>query len=484
MSILNWKMILSGLVLLALVNGAAGYCTMITTHKDPTSEVGYRVCSDVLEPDYSDRGVDEKSFDRHDMSYFYRFREYPTEIEAVDRFEFDPVEADQIQRDHDKLDVLYGHMNIEGHNATYCTYTQRYANQSMVESSTGRFLMLEYYDYWYMGEIRILVQPTTVFTMSLTLKNGNWTQDDLVRIFESINLTNIAVTREDPLEVANQLFDQEKYEEAIIKYGSVMSEFAVNGEYYQEASDKKGIALVKLGRQNEALKWFGYYHRPISPEAWKAYGEILAKMGLNAEAEYAFIQAEEVQKESDERINESQRLQKLWEKFNPRTADQVLQDLENTSQMDDKYFALAEELKDIDPSAAVDPFIDLLLNKNVDEKTRSFAARELGIIGDPKAVDPLIQYLKEDDCGGCRQDELINVFERIGKEAVEPLIALLTDEDPKIQRGAARILGFMCDARAIEPLKGLLNSTNPDLKETTETSLASINNNLKNGICA
>lgn len=493
---MNYKIILLGLVLLALVNGAAGYCTTIITHKDLTSEVGYRVCSDIEEPvtEYSSssgRGVSGSGFSgtmkpntqkptTMTMSYEYEFSKYPNTAVAADRMEFDTLRDDD-----DVSDIVSGYMKIQSHNATYRTYTERYLDDTLVMSKTGELVYLDHYSYRHIGEVRFLVEPTMVFRMYLVLEGENDKQGDLVRIFESINLTNIAVTWEDPLEVANRLFEQGKYEEAIAGYDRIWGDHArslVPTEYGQEACDKKGIALIKLGRYDEAVEWFSMRESPSSPETWKAYGELLAEMGFNAEAEYAFIQAEEVQKESDERIIESQKLQKLQEKWDSRTADQVLRDLENTTQTDDNYFSLIWELKEVDPSAALDPLIDMLLNESIDAKNRSFAAAALGDIKDPRAIDPLIQYLKEDDCG-CRSDELYYVFQRIGEKSVEPLIALLNDEDPKLRKNAAYILGNMYDARAIEPLKSLLNSTDQNLRDAAETSLALIENSLKNGSC-
>ena len=86
------------------------------------------------------------------------------------------------------------------------------------------------------------------------------------------------------------------------------------------------------------------------------------------------------------------------------------------------------------------------------------AAKALGQIGDPRAVEPLIVVLK---------DELVRItaIEALGAigdpRAVEPLVAVLEDPEYYRREAAARALGQIGDPRAIEPLVAALGNTGP-----------------------
>lgn len=93
---------------------------------------------------------------------------------------------------------------------------------------------------------------------------------------------------------------------------------------------------------------------------------------------------------------------------------------------------------------AVEPLIASLNNKN--KRVIEFAAKALGKIRDPRAIEPLIDamieysYLVED------------VVEKFGELSVEPLIAVLNDKNSENRENAAKVLGEIKDIRAINPL--------------------------------
>ena len=98
---------------------------------------------------------------------------------------------------------------------------------------------------------------------------------------------------------------------------------------------------------------------------------------------------------------------------------------------------------------AVEPLIKELKDK--DRNVRSCAVTVLGNIGDPRAVEPLIQALQDKDSDVQRNAR--EALEKIGKLAVEPLIQALKHENSKVIRwSAAWALGYIGDPRAIEPL--------------------------------
>jgi len=86
---------------------------------------------------------------------------------------------------------------------------------------------------------------------------------------------------------------------------------------------------------------------------------------------------------------------------------------------------------------------------------RKSAATALGDLGDERAVEALIEALKDEDnfvrkmaataCGKIR-----------GRKAVEPLIEALADDDPFVRERATESLGKIGDDRAIDPLNHLI----------------------------
>ncbi|MGO8685772.1 MAG: HEAT repeat domain-containing protein [Candidatus Dormibacteria bacterium] len=81
---------------------------------------------------------------------------------------------------------------------------------------------------------------------------------------------------------------------------------------------------------------------------------------------------------------------------------------------------------------------------------REGAARALGEIGDARAVDPLLKA----DVVGC---EVRDALSRIGAAAVERLIAALHDRHEGVRERAAEALGKIGDIRAVEALIAALD---------------------------
>ena len=85
--------------------------------------------------------------------------------------------------------------------------------------------------------------------------------------------------------------------------------------------------------------------------------------------------------------------------------------------------------------------------KDKDPMVRGDAAEVLGKIGDSRAVEPLIEALKD-----IVQFIAIESLRKIGEPAIEPLIKALKNKDTLIRSGAAKALGKIGDKRAIESL--------------------------------
>ncbi|NVM01262.1 MAG: HEAT repeat domain-containing protein [Candidatus Helarchaeota archaeon] len=86
---------------------------------------------------------------------------------------------------------------------------------------------------------------------------------------------------------------------------------------------------------------------------------------------------------------------------------------------------------------------------------RRDAAKWIGELKETKAANSLIQLLKDEDCyvRDNSKDSLVNM----GSNVVELLISYLKDENNRIRGNVASALGLIGDKRAIEPLISLLD---------------------------
>lgn len=92
-----------------------------------------------------------------------------------------------------------------------------------------------------------------------------------------------------------------------------------------------------------------------------------------------------------------------------------------------------------------DPIIDV----------RQAAARALGNTGHPKAIPLLMEALHDSYWWYERESaagDLLEAIEKMGAEAVDPLIDALQDKEGTVRKFAAILLGRISDRRAIEPL--------------------------------
>ncbi len=129
---------------------------------------------------------------------------------------------------------------------------------------------------------------------------------------------------------------------------------------------------------------------------------------------------------------------------------------EELGDIDMGQFGSGGEYDEIDEERVVEPLI-ALLDQNL--LLRSRAASELGHLcrpsrknGGERAVEPLIALLLDDDDVGVRSEAAFALGEMGDERAVEPLISLLGDEDFAITENAADALGRIGGERAVEPL--------------------------------
>lgn len=120
-------------------------------------------------------------------------------------------------------------------------------------------------------------------------------------------------------------------------------------------------------------------------------------------------------------------------------------------------------------SQAVAPLISSLNDEDIN--IRSAAARILGEFGDPRAVEPLIAALRNED--GNLRKEAFNALVRIGTPSVEPLISQLNQYH---SARAVEALGRIGDPRAVEPLIAVLNDDEISVRTKAAQALGKIGN--------
>ncbi len=116
---------------------------------------------------------------------------------------------------------------------------------------------------------------------------------------------------------------------------------------------------------------------------------------------------------------------------------------------------------------AVQPLIDVL--DDPESWNRMEAARQLGKLGDKKAVDSLIKLL--DDKYWNVRDAAAEALIKLGRPAVEPLINHMLAGKKDTFKAIAGILGEIGDTRARQPLEYVLRDKRPFVREAAAQAL-------------
>jgi len=116
----------------------------------------------------------------------------------------------------------------------------------------------------------------------------------------------------------------------------------------------------------------------------------------------------------------------------------------------------------------VGPKIEDLKNENI--RVRNAAAKALGNIGDPRAVDSLIAALSDKAAFvRCAAAEALG---KLGNQrAVDSLIEATKDEDDLVRKSAVIALGEIGDGRAFDTLAGCLVDVNTFVIEAAKDAL-------------
>ena len=132
--------------------------------------------------------------------------------------------------------------------------------------------------------------------------------------------------------------------------------------------------------------------------------------------------------------------------------------------------AAAKSLGELGDPRAVQPLIAALRDESL--LVRCTAAQALGWIGDPRAAGALITAL--DDSVIDVQEYAAEALVKIGSPAVDALIAALSTSQGSVKEHVAKILGMIGDIRAAEPLIAALKAQSSSVRRAAAIALGKI----------
>jgi hypothetical protein len=134
----------------------------------------------------------------------------------------------------------------------------------------------------------------------------------------------------------------------------------------------------------------------------------------------------------------------------------------------------ADDLGDIGDPKSIEPLIEALGDR--DSALLGAAARALGKIGDDRAVEPLTETLKREGVmGAFARQEAAKALGLIGgNRSVEVLSDALTHKNYLFREVVARSLGEKGNIRALEPLTQALDDENKRVRKAAEEAMEKI----------
>ena len=116
------------------------------------------------------------------------------------------------------------------------------------------------------------------------------------------------------------------------------------------------------------------------------------------------------------------------------------------------------------------PAVDILIRFSRDWESRKYVLRTLGKINDERVLEPLISYLKSDEF----KDDATRALVELGNPAVPKLIEALESREDFVKKQAILALGDIRDPRAVDPLIALLQDDDWLVRLTSASSLEKI----------
>jgi len=131
----------------------------------------------------------------------------------------------------------------------------------------------------------------------------------------------------------------------------------------------------------------------------------------------------------------------------------------------------ASALGEIKSPEVVEPLIRAL--RDGDKIVRMMAARALGVTGDVRAFEPLLNSALRDGIGAVRGSAAEAVM-NLGPSAIDLWIARLKDKDARLRSMAVQALEQSRDPRAVQPLIDLLKDDDLSIRPTAALALGRI----------
>lgn len=116
------------------------------------------------------------------------------------------------------------------------------------------------------------------------------------------------------------------------------------------------------------------------------------------------------------------------------------------------------------------PAVEMLLKLLRDWEVRKYAIASLGKIRDERVLDPLMLQLRNDEF----KDDAINALVELGQPSVERLVIALRDKDENVRKCAVLALGRIKSGEAIDPLIAMLADQDWFTRLTAAAALESI----------
>ena len=142
-------------------------------------------------------------------------------------------------------------------------------------------------------------------------------------------------------------------------------------------------------------------------------------------------------------------------------------------QLNNKYPQTQLEASDILATIGKEALKPVLkLISNKKEETRYYVIRTLGKIKDKSVIQPIIRALKDES--KIVQLSAVEALGNIGKPAIKPLIKILTEKDWKLRERAAKALGLVKDIDVIDPLTKASEDEVKSVRDQAKNSLKQV----------
>ncbi len=116
------------------------------------------------------------------------------------------------------------------------------------------------------------------------------------------------------------------------------------------------------------------------------------------------------------------------------------------------------------------PAVELLVKLLRDWDVRKYAITALGKIRDERVLDPLMMQLRNEEF----KDDATNALVELGEPALPRLIKALQDKDELVRKQAVLALGRIKHAEAIDPLIAMLSNNDWFIRLTAAAALETI----------